>query len=353
MKRDEKHYRGCLIGGAIGDAWGAPVEFMNRDKIEKRFGQEGITHLFAPAGSSHAVITDDTQMTLFTAEGLLRSIVRSKQKHVERTTKDTTMLIFRSYLRWLYTQGLSTPNWGSKNYDGWLVKVSQLHAYREPGLTCITSLGKGIMGTMFRPINDSKGCGTVMRAAPIGLIEKEATVFELGCMSGAITHGHPLAYLSSGAMALIIYYIIEGDTIEEAVCKVIEKLKLIEEAEPCAELLAHAVTLSKEHTPSVEHIQSLGEGFVAEEALAIGVYCSLCYENDFKQAIQLAVNHNGDSDSTGAITGNIVGAYLGIEGIDSALIKQVELNQEIIQVASDLWAQYEESDEWIKKYPGW
>lgn len=353
MKRDEKHYVGCLVGGAIGDAWGAPVEFMPLTKIKKLFGENGITCLVAPTGATKAVITDDTQLTLFTAEGILRSIVRSKQKNIERTSKDTNMLIFRSYLRWLYTQGLSTPNWDSKNYDGWIVKVEGLHAYREPGVTCITTLGKGIMGTMFRPINDSKGCGTVMRAAPIGLTEKEACVFEVGCMSGAITHGHPLGYLSAGAMALIIYHIIEGVELEDAVYKAIERLREIEEGARCVALLEEAIRLAKQGEPCVEQLGKLGTGFVAEETLAIAVYCAMSYPDDFTKAITLATNHDGDSDSTGAVTGNILGAYLGVDYIDEALIDQIELNKEIIQIGKDLFQGYEESDAWIKKYPGW
>ncbi|MGL4738545.1 MAG: ADP-ribosylglycohydrolase family protein [Cellulosilyticaceae bacterium] len=353
MKRDEKHYVGCLIGGAIGDAWGAPVEFMKLSQIRKLFGEDGLTHLVAPAGTSKAVITDDTQMTLFTAEGILRSIVRANQKNIERTTKDTNMLIFRAYLRWLYTQGLSTPNWDAKNYDGWLVKVGGLHAYREPGVTCITSLGKGIMGTMFRPINDSKGCGTVMRVAPIGLMEKEAHVFELGCMSGAITHGHPEGYLAGGAMALLIYHVIEGDPLEEAVQKVVERLGQIEEGGRCVNLLTKAVTLAKEGDPSAEKLTMLGEGFAADEALAIGIYAALSYPDDFEKAICLAINHDGDSDTTGAITGNLMGASLGLDGIAEVLLDKVELSKEIIQIGKDLARGYDADEAWQKRYPGW
>lgn len=353
MKRDEKHYVGCLIGGAIGDAWGAPVEFMKLNQIKKLFGEDGLTHLMAPSGTSKAVITDDTQMTLFTAEGILRSIVRAAQKNVERTTKDTNMLIFRAYLRWLYTQGLSTPNWDAKNYDGWLVKVGGLHAYRDPGVTCITSLGKGMMGTMFKPINDSKGCGTVMRVAPIGLMEKEEHVFELGCMNGAMTHGHPEGYLAAGAMALLIYHLIEGSTLEGAVDKVIARLAEIEQGRSCVALLSKAIELAQKGNPSAEQVSQLGGGFIADEALAIGVYAAISYANDFEKAISLAINHDGDSDTTGAITGNILGAYLGVEGIPELLIEQVELSKEILQIAKDLAIGYEADEAWYKKYPGW
>lgn len=70
-----ERYQGCLLGGAVGDALGAPVEFMRRSEIIREFGPQGITDL-APAYGKLGAITDDTQMTLFAAEGALRAYVR-------------------------------------------------------------------------------------------------------------------------------------------------------------------------------------------------------------------------------------------------------------------------------------
>ncbi|MEG0012754.1 MAG: ADP-ribosylglycohydrolase family protein [Cellulosilyticaceae bacterium] len=353
MKRDFNHIHGCLAGGAIGDALGAPVEFMDYNTIIKKYGEMGITELVVPVVGQKAVITDDTQLTLFTAEGLLRSIVRTKQKNLEKTNKDTSIIVFRAYLRWLYTQGLKTPHWDSKSYDGWLVKVKRLHAYREPGVTCITSLGKGVMGSINKPINDSEKCGGVIRVAPVGLLEDEENVFDVGCRIGAITHGHPTAYLSTGALGTIIYYITEGLEIEEAVNKTIEKLMAYEGSGECIELIKMAVELSKQGEPGVDKIKQLGEGFIARETVAIGIYCALAYQDNFKKAVLLAVNHDGDSDSTGAVTGNILGAYLGMDKIDADLAGQIELAAEIKQISEDILTKYEEGEAWMKKYPGW
>ncbi|MBK8809431.1 MAG: ADP-ribosylglycohydrolase family protein [Acidobacteria bacterium] len=66
---------------------------------------------------------------------------------------------------------------------------------------------------------------------------------------------------------------------------------------------------------SALRVSVLGGGWVGEEALAISIYCSLVSENDLSGALLLAVNHSGDSDSTGAITGNILGALHGIGAI--------------------------------------
>lgn len=353
MKRDLDHFYGCLMGGAIGDAFGAPVEFMKYSKIVETYGDQGLTNLVFPVASKKAIITDDTQLTLFTAEGLIRSYTRAKQKQVERNNRDVSIVVFRAYLRWLYTQGLRTPNWGNKTYDGWLVHVKGLHFYREPGVTCITSLGRGIMGTIANPINDSTRCGGIIRITPVGLFEAEEDVFDRGCAIAAITHGGPNAYLPAGVLATIIYYIIEGDTIEQAISKALAILKTKNNSEVCVKTIERAIKLAEEKEPSYKKVKMLGEGFEGDESLAIGIYSALNYPEDYKAAVCLAANHDGDSDSTSYVAGSIVGTFLGADALDAEWIKNVELAEEIKVMAQDLLTKYEETDEWKNKYPGW
>ena len=353
MKRSIKHFYGCLMGSAIGDALGAPVEFMPYDKMVESYGENGVTELDIPCGQRYALITDDTQLTLFTAEGLLRSVTRAKRKGHERSLEGTTITLFRAYLRWLHTQGLSTPHWNKKDYDGWLVKLSRMQAYREPGVTCLTSLGKGVMGTLEKPMNDSKGCGGMVRVMPIGLIEDEERSFLLGMRSAAITHGAPSVYFSAGALALMIHYLVSGDDVEEAIQKALYYIKGKENSEEVVEALEKAIDLAHQENPLYEKMESLGKGFIAEETLAMAVYAVLAYPQDFEAALKLAVNHSGDSDSVGAIAGGLLGAYLGIEAIPARWIEGVELNREIEEMAKDLITFYEEGEEWLKKYPAW
>lgn len=96
---------------------------------------------------------------------------------------------------------------------------------------------------------------------------------------------------------------------------------------------------------------------MGEEALAIAVYCALRYENDFSAGIIAAVNHRGDSDSTGAITGNILGALLGYESMDEQWKNDLELTDVLLEMADDLYCGCpletggEGSDErWKRKY---
>ena len=209
------------------------------------------------------------------------------------------------------------------------------------------------MGTFSRPINDSKKCGGVVRVAPVGLVEDEDHVFDIGCRVGAITHGHPTAYLAAGTFATIIYYIIEGCEIQEAVEKAILRLKEQKDSEECIAKLQEAIALANEGEATPEKLMNLGQGILADEVLAMGVYCALSARNDFKAGITLAVNHDGDSDSVGSVTGNLLGAYLGIEQIDEEFIKGIELLPELKKMAEDLYTKYEDNEAWEKKYPGW
>ena len=100
-RRDQAHFAGCLLGGAVGDALGAPVEFLSLSEIRARFGPGGI-HGFVPAYDRVGAITDDTQMTLFTAEGLIRGDNRAREKGIGG---GPIHCVHHAYLRWYETQG--------------------------------------------------------------------------------------------------------------------------------------------------------------------------------------------------------------------------------------------------------
>jgi len=83
-------------------------------------------------------------------------------------------------------------------------------------------------------------------------------------------------------------------------------------------------------------VEALGEGWIAEEALAIGLFCALV-ARDFEHGVLLAVNHGGDSDSTGSIAGNLLGLVYGEAGIPDRWLRRLELREVVAQVADDLW----------------
>ena len=342
VKRTKEFFRGCMVGGAIGDALGWPVEFMRLSEIQSAYGDAGIQDLVI-ASSGVAEITDDTQMTLFTAEGILRAYGSEK---VEGTA-DPLPCVFEAYQRWLLTQ--STGGRGRSVVSAWvggdgLLGLKALHSRRAPGNSCLSALGSGKVGTIVEPINSSKGCGGVMRVAPVGLFYRCDQAFERGADFAALTHGHPSGYLSAGALAYLIALLIEGHELEAAVRLTLEKLSSFEYNEECCEVLQKALDLAVSQETStvplsdVEAISQLGEGWVGEEALAISVYCALRYKTDFEKALIAAVNHNGDSDSTGAITGNILGAYLGLGELPLKWINKLELKEVLFNMADELLA---------------
>lgn len=343
--------KGCLLGGAIGDALGYPIEFKEISDIKEEFGEEGISELYIGEEKEFAEISDDTQMTLFTAEGLLWAKIKNKQFG----NSNIASRCFYSYQRWLHTQGYPLADESYKwvleeerlEVKSPLLKVKELCSQRSPGTTCISALSRAVnqdYGTVQMPVNNSKGCGGVMRVAPVGLCFSSSArrAFEVGIELAAITHSHPTGYLAAGAFCAIIAYLVQGNTIEKAVGLTITILTRFAGCEETADALQLALDLAEKRQPSIEHIQEIGQGWVAEEALAIGVYAASCYPCDLIAAVKLAVNHSGDSDSTGSICGNLVGVMVGKEGISRDWIKKVECNDVIEYMAEELYNKYYE-----------
>jgi len=361
-RRTLDHYQGCLLGGAIGDALGSAVEFDSLDEIKKNYGGKGIQR-YGHAFNRTGAITDDTQMTLFTAEGLLRGCARANAKGIGPSFLSTT---YYAYRRWLVTQ--EELGRDQIQMDGWLSKEQRLFSRRAPGGTCLSALRTGNLYQLEGQVspNESKGCGAVMRTAPVGLFAQSPYVkniwdaetcdkqaFSVARDIGYLTHGHPDGYLPGAVLGLLIGRIIDGDSLPEAIGKVCHALKNEPGAEETLNAINKACRLAETtREPSPEKVALLGEGWVGEEALAIALYCALVAKDDFSFGIRLAVNHAGDSDSTGAITGNILGSLLGRKGIDGGWLKQLELSDVILQMASDIFVSYSGDDLWLEKYPG-
>lgn len=336
MKRKDK-IRGCLIGGAVGDALGYAVEFMSETDIRTRYGTEGIIEYSLTNGIAR--ISDDTQMTLFTADGLLLCGARVENCG---TALENISLCYKD---WFRTQTERYPLKGGQTFSR-LINVPELFSRRAPGNTCLSAIRAGAAGTIEKPINNSKGCGGIMRAAPIGLYFfggniKQDEIDMLGARSAALTHGHELGYIPTAVFVHIIsrltareYNILAAvNDAGKAVKRLFPDAKHVDEM---LLLLNRATELSCADISDSEAIKQLGEGWTAEETLAIAVYCSLKYSDDFDKAIVAAVNHDGDSDSTGAVTGNIMGARLGLSDIPAKYTDTLELKEVILEVADRL-----------------
>lgn len=368
--------KGSMIGGAAGDALGYAVEFLRDYQIFDKYGKQGITEYDLTNGI--AQISDDTQMTLFTANAILFGETRLAMRGIGG---DPMMYAPRAYLDWNLTQsmnyeeGRSVKRYNEKGGISWLLDVPELYDMRYPGNTCLSSLNalfkEGYRSDYINnPMNNSKGCGGIMRVAPLGLHYnfKSDNISQLdmtGAKLSAITHGHSLGYMPSAVLThilnRIVYPINEKLSPEEIIMEARDAVNELfcddKHIDELVSTINKAIKLSKNDDEDLKNIKRLGEGWVAEETLAIAIYCSLKYQNDFSKGIVAAVNHSGDSDSTGAVTGNILGALVGYENIDKKWKNNLEIHNVIAEMSEDLcygchmdeYSDYYDG-EWVRKY---
>ena len=319
---------GCLLGGAVGDALGYGVEFSSLRTIRKRFGPAGIQEpVLSPAGA--VVVSDDTQMTLFTAEGLIESVA-SGGPFDQSGALDAVRL---STLNWYAMQM-------GRRASGPLCEFPVLGENRARGTTCESGCALGATGTPEKPINHSKTCGGVMRVAPVGLWlgRSDEETFELAARCAAQTHGHPSGYLSAGAMASIVRNLVGGLGLRACAERSIDIACKWPGADHTIASIEHACEMAgRDMADQVTAVSRLGEGWVGEEALAIGLYSALV-ATDFADAVRIAANHGGDSDSTASIAGQIYGGWKGLSGIPHAWVRRLDVIYPLLDQAGRIIA---------------
>lgn len=355
--------RGCLMAGAAGDALGYEVEFTSRRAILSRFGEQGIVE-FALDGNGKALISDDTQMTLFTANGLLMGLTRG---YMRGTGDRPEKYVDKAYLDWYYTQTgrkceILTNDW----HCTWLRDLPDMAQLRAPGNTCLSACESLFRHEDVR--NNSKGCGGIMRVAPMALLDagyasrnkNRYSIEELAEAGGEIaecTHKHPLGFLPASLLTVLLYKVIPmpakqvRENIERIVAETSDILDVIYMGEYASdkrylkELTEKAVRLAHSDISDTDAIRQLGEGWTGDEAWAIALYSAVRHIDSVEDAIVASVNHDGDSDSTGSICGSIMGAIYGYEHIKQRNIfcpdgrrleDTLELSEIILALADDL-----------------
>lgn len=362
-KRVSDSIRGCLMAGAAGDALGYEVEFISRRSILSRFGEQGITK-FALDNNGKALISDDTQMTLFTANGMLMGLTRGYMRGIGGRPEK---YVDGAYLDWYYTQTgkkreMLIDDW----HPTWLRDLPEMAQLRAPGNTCLSACESMFRGEKVQ--NNSKGCGGIMRVAPMALLdagyasrnENGYSIEELAEAGGEIaevTHKHPLGFLPASLLTVLLYKVVpmspkqvheEIDGIVADTVNILDRIykgKYESDKQYLKELTNKAVQLAHSNMSDAKAIRQLGEGWVAEETWAIALFCAVRHIDSVEDAIIASVNHDGDSDSTGSVCGNIMGAIYGYEHIKKRNIfcpegKQLEdtleLSEIILAFADDL-----------------
>jgi len=343
---------GSMVGGAVGDALGYPVEFMSYDQILHKYGSGGITR-YELNKEGVAEISDDTQMSLFTANGVLFCFTRYATHGILGASPAD--YIRDSYIEWLQTQ-IGSIDYTQCHYN-WIRGVKELHANRAPGQTCMAALQQ--LANHKTVVNNSKGCGGIMRVAPLALFaanprmgvdfDSPTYIADYAKESGKIaelTHKHPLGYIPAAFLSALIQKLMPYSYLSKTQLRncVVDCIPLMEEIYPeqrthtdyLKQLISRAIELSYSDRSDFAAISELGEGWIAEETLAIAIYCLLKYPDDFEKAIIASVNHSGDSDSTGAVVGNIMGALLGYDAIPDYYKEKLELRWLVEELASDI-----------------
>lgn len=357
--------RGSLMAGAAGDALGYPVEFMSRNAILARYGDKGIT-MFKLDSDGKALVSDDTQMTLFTANGMLMGLTRGYMRGIGGDPKN---YVEGAYIDWYYTQTVNKVSERDDFHYTWLCDLPELAHRRAPGITCLNACESLLAHRDVE--NNSKGCGGIMRVAPMGLFDasfkvmegsgfyqKNVYLAEAGAHIARVTHLHPLGYLPAALMTLLLSRIVPltPDEVKESIIDIVnDGLDVMMNMygndyarykEYLRALTLKAVNLAHSNISDIQAIMQLGEGWTAEEAWAISLYCVIRHIDNMKEAIIAAVNHDGDSDSTGSITGNIMGAIYGYEAIKRERLfcpygkkfeDTIELHNIILAIADDLY----------------
>jgi ADP-ribosyl-[dinitrogen reductase] hydrolase len=340
--------RGCIVGLAVGDAFGAPVEFKTRDEILAAFPPNGIGELEPWRRFAAGSYTDDTQMSIATARGIQDWLTATGWRAAAagaspahgggdavRTPDDfrtpdlaaLRLAIWQRYLEW-------------HRSSDWVD--------RAPGDTCMAALAAGNPGGAHDVSrNGSKGCGGVMRVAPLGLIGLGAAAFEAGVDAAALTHGAVTSDTSSGFQALLIDRLVGGLALDDAVAQARAALAAYPGAVHSLAAVDAAVALaasSEKPYAAIAQIGSTGreapgergKGWVADEALGIGLFAALRYRDDVRGAFGAAANISGDSDSTASIAGAILGAWLGLEAIPADWVVRLENREMLLGLADEL-----------------
>jgi len=315
MRIGKDHFRGCLLGGATGDAKGYHSREAGKD-----------------------LISDNTQQTIFTVDGMIWAHDRAKRKGVYAYVP----CLFYSYQKWYYTQtgGLADRNYGFI-LGGEIMQYDELFARRGEGVTSLNALASSIhnmYGTIDNRINDLNRPGCVIRTAPIGLYfaNDPDRAFRIGCESAALTHGHTQAIMSAGYMAALIAHLAQGDDLSMAAEAALAKLDDSDFSDTLpSELIRRAIDLAQTVKAPRKAIESIGEGWIAPETAAIATYLAFRFEDDFEGAINAATDFDGNTDGVPPAVGNIVGCIVGSLEIPAGWILDLELAGLVIH-GSDL-----------------
>lgn len=357
---------GCLMGGAVGDALGAPVEGLGLDQIHERYGPRGLTE-YAEGSYGVGAITDETQLTLRTADALIRASVRARDKGIGGAAVGMVQTAYLGWVR-IHRDGPDPDHpAGTAPAGGPQAPPAvpdPLNSPRGYGAATVAALRKAEarqepgrpLGTVEEPVNHSKGCAAVVRVAPCGFgAGKAAYAFDLAVRVAALTHGHRTAQLAAGVFAATVWGLVRGGEVVDSLEEARHLLEGHSGHDEVARALDAAAETASRGVPTAWDLAGLGDGWTSEEALAVAACVALRAEDLASPAtapalghsshrgipevgrhgLRLAVNHSGDSDSIGALCGSLIGARYGVHAFPGHWQSQLEVRERVIGLAAD------------------
>lgn len=338
----------CLFGLAYGDAMGKPTEFLPYQEIETAFRPDGPREL--PPGDP-VLVTDDTQMTLCVAESLAAAL--GDAPHARLTPAPFEAALRRSFIAW----AASPEN------------------NRAPGMTCLRAVGGLADGLPWTraTIAGSKGCGANMRVAPVGLVPglPNRTRAAAAQFQAALTHGHPTALAASELTAFAVHWLATGLDPDDLLPRLIEHCETQrtvyyadwldglwqrpgattpedfiargwDECRAALDRVAAALP-DAARWRRTDPCPATGAGWIAEEALATGLFCFLLFRDDPVAALGRAAASSGDSDSLACLAGAFAGAAQGPDAWPAPWRTRIEYSARLSRFGA-LWDSWDSWD---------
>ncbi len=330
----KNRYRGCLVGLAVGDALGYPVEFLNGSELRAKYGPAGITDFVTHHGQ-RGLYSDDTQMTLAVARALLAANLNSLDD-IMRHVRD--------------------------EFVAWSVSPEN---NRAPGVTCMNGAQQLQAGVHWFSSGDpySKGNGAAMRAAPIGLLfsKRPQQLIDVSRAIALCTHAHPTGVSSAIAAAAAVAYVVEGGAPAGLIAHLKKVLRFARGPDGYHEVVSYdplgeQITRLDDAQRALDEGRSpdtafdlIGAGWVGEEAVAGACFAYLKDPKRFENAVLIGANAaqtdeagrsrgKCDSDSIACIAGSISGAALGLEAVPTRWVNGIENRDLLLATADELFA---------------
>lgn len=354
MEKRLSKCRGCLLGLAVGDAMGYPIDEKSWEEIQEAYGPNGL--LGYDLVNDCATASAYTQVAAFVSNGLLLGVSRGKPE------------------KYLYYINLSLREWARAQHFPrdpekswcWVAKIPQMRVRKSKDSRMLDALRMDPAGTMDKPVNRASSTGSLPGAAVVGLVcnnrgmDRELAA-SLGAQTVALTHGNVETFLCGSVLAECIAAIMENSQtslracLESAVETMVRQYgQRFEQAESLAHTLRRAIAIAGRDEEIPQMMMERYECDTAEQCLAAAFYACLSCGEDFDTAMILAVNHSGRSGAVGSLTGAILGAYMGAEALPDFYLESLESVSVLEELAADMALCSPTSglfdDDWDHKY---